>query len=108
MAETDKLKESIEQFRQKPDFLETFKGITDGLFRKILAVVVLYFVLDFLFSIGMKSFEKDKWDILLMILTALLNMSGVLLGFYYASSQSSQDKDKRIDNALNGAIEENK
>ena len=109
MAEEDEtLKTSIEKFRQRPDFLETFKGITDGLFRKVLAIVILYFVLQFLFSIGIKSFDGKKWDILLMILTALLNMSGILLGFYYATSQSSQDKDKRIDKAVEMNEEENK
>jgi hypothetical protein len=85
---------------------EQFKLLTDGAFRKILTMVILWYVLSFLFEIGTKAFDNGKMDILLMILTALLNMSAILLGFYYASTQSSQDKDKKLDKLISHGDEE--
>jgi len=85
---------------------DQFKQLTDGLFRKLLAIGLLYFIMSFLFKVGMKSFDQGKWDILLMILTALLNIGGMLLAFYFASTQSSQDKDKRIDKVIDGGDNE--
>lgn len=92
----------VEAIKSKVTAFEHVKQMTDGIFRKLLAIVVLYFVLDFLFETGTKAFDQQKWDILLMILTAFLNLISALFGFYYASTQSSQDKDKRIDKIVNG------
>jgi len=105
VAETDEGKDSeiaLQAICASRDRFDRFKQLTDGLFRKVLAIVVLWFIFDFMLDIGVKSFEAENKEVLFIILTWIINTATGLLAFYYASTQSSQDKDKRISDSLNG------
>lgn len=95
-------KTDVEKPTKDFEWLNWIKQLTDGIFRKSLAVVVLYYILNFLIDIGIKAFEDEKTDILFMVMTLFIGIVNLLFAFFYATSQGSVDKSKQIDKVLNG------
>jgi len=79
--------------KEPKDWLPVFKIITDGLFRKLLAFVVIVFGSNFLFKIAIMV----KGETRMMIVGSVITLITTVFVFYFGTSQSSQDKDKRID-----------
>jgi len=76
----------------KPDFIEVFKTITDGLFRKIFAIIIVIGAGRFLFEMA----KADPGDAKLIV-GYVFGVITTVIAFYYGTSQSSQDKDKRLE-----------
>ena len=75
------------------DKVEIFKIVTDGLFRKLFALIIVIFGGSFLFDIAMQI----KGEARMMIIGSVITIITSILSFYYGTSQSSQDKDKRLE-----------
>ena len=71
--------------------IELFKAITDGLFRKILSFIMIVFGGRFLFNVA----ANDSGELRTMIITAVLTTLSLIVGFYFGTSQSSQDKENK-------------
>ena len=94
---------AVESKRKNAEWLQWLKDMTDGIFRKLVAIGVLYYFIDFIIDIGRKSFTSStNKEVLLMILGVALNTVGMLLAFYFGSSQGSSDKAKQIEKIING------
>jgi len=72
--------------------VELIKIVTDGLYRKILALIIIVFGGNFLFDVA----DVVKGEIRMMIVASLLTLVASIIGFYFGTSQSSQDKDKKL------------
>lgn len=70
---------------------ETIKALADGAFRKFFAVYIVTGAGIFLFRASFKDDTVMKLVVGFVIGTLLTT----LVGYYYGSSQSSQDKDRK-------------
>jgi hypothetical protein len=86
----DKRSEARDQ--KEPGKLETFKVVTDGLFKKLFAIYVFTGAGAFLWK---ASFD-DKTIMNLVVGFVIGTLLSTILLYIYGSSQSSQDKDKRL------------
>jgi len=83
----------IKSFRKKPNFVEIFKVITDGLFRKIMAILIVYGAGNFLFNVA----TQEGSTVQEMVIGYIFGVITTVLSYYYGTSQSSQDKEKRLE-----------
>ena len=79
--------------KESKNWLPVFKVVTDGLFRKLLALVVIIFGSNFLFKIATAVEGETR----MMIVGSVITLITTVFVFYFGTSQSSQDKDKRVD-----------
>jgi len=84
--------------RTAEENLAVFKAITDGLFRKLFALTIVLFGGNFLFDVAMKV----KGETRMMIVGAVITLVTSIFTFYFGTSQSSQDKDKKINAITEG------
>ena len=77
---------------KEPGKLETFKVITDGLFKKLFAIYVFTGAGAFLW----KASFGDETIMNLVVGFVIGTLLSTILLYIYGSSQSSQDKDKRL------------
>ena len=71
--------------------IDLIKIVTDGLYRKVLALIIIVFGGNFLFSVA----DAVEGEIRMMIVASLLTLVSSIIGFYFGTSQSSQDKEKK-------------
>jgi hypothetical protein len=91
-------KEFIEEVQhmaeEKITWIDGFKAITDGLFRKVMAILIVYGAGDFLFTVA----TKEGSTVQEMVIGYVFGVITTIIVFYYGTSQSSQDKEQnRID-----------
>ena len=78
---------------------QTIKSVTDGLFRKILGLLLVVFGGWFLWKVAFLEGSKWTGEIVGFVMGTALT---TVIGFYFHTSQGSVDKSKQIDKALNG------
>lgn len=71
-------------------WITKYKAITDGLFRKIFAIIIVIGSGNFLFEMA----EKDPGDAKLIV-GFVFGVITTIIAFYFGTSQSSQDKEKK-------------
>ena len=73
--------------------METFKQLTDGLYRKILGLVLVVGGGFFLWKVAF--LEGNKWtgEVLGFVMGTAITL---VLNFYYGTSQGSVDKSKQL------------
>ncbi len=69
---------------------EKYKAITDGIFRKILALIIVIGAGNFLFNMAKLDVGDAK-----LIIGYVFGVITTVIAFYYGTSQSSQDKEKK-------------
>ena len=72
------------------DNLKIFKAVTDGLFRKIFAIIIVVGSGNFLFEMA----KADTGDAKLIV-GFIFGVVTTVIAFYFGTSQSSQDKEKK-------------
>lgn len=73
------------------DKLKIFKIVTDGLFRKVFALIIIAGSGNFLFEMA----KADPGDAKLIV-GFIFGVVTTIIAFYFGTSQSSQDKEKKI------------
>ena len=74
------------------DKIKVFKAITDGLFRKVFAIIIVIGSGNFLFEMA----SADKGDAKLIV-GFIFGVVTTIIAFYFGTSQSSQDKEKKTE-----------
>jgi len=87
----EELKGSIEEFRNN-SWIDKYKAVTDGIFRKILALVIIVGAGMFLSDIAKAD---TGTEIKMAIVGYAFGIITTVIAFYYGTSQSSQDKEKK-------------
>ena len=72
------------------DKITIFKAVTDGLFRKVFAIIIILGSGNFLFEMA----NKDPGDAKLIV-GFIFGVITTIIAFYFGDSQASQDKEKK-------------
>lgn len=72
------------------DWITKYKAVTDGLFRKIFAILIVVGSGNFLFDMAKEDPNDAK-----LIIGYIIGVISSIIVFYYGTSQSSQDKEKK-------------
>ena len=72
------------------NWIAKYKAVTDGLFRKIFAILIVVGSGNFLFGMAKENPSDAK-----LIIGYVIGVVSSVIVFYYGTSQSSQDKEKK-------------
>ena len=87
----EELKGRIEKSKDNT-WIDKYKAVTDGIFRKILALVIIIGAGSFLFDIAKADTDTE---IKMAIVGYAFGVITTVIAFYYGTSQSSQDKENK-------------
>ena len=73
------------------DKIIIFKTVTDGLFRKIFAIIIIIGAGNFLFEMAAKDSGDAK-----LIVGFIFGVITTIIAYYFGDSQASQDKEKKL------------
>jgi len=84
------------------DKVKAIKELTDGLFRKLIALIMILFGGAFLWDMALKTPEMANIIVGFVIGTVF----STVLGFYFYTTESSKEKSKQIHDIMtNGGAE---
>lgn len=99
MANGEELPAVEEDAKTTAEVVKAFKELTDGLYRKILGMIVIIGGGFFLWQAAFGEGADQKKEVIGFIMGVGIT---TIFNFYFGTSQGSAEKAKQIEKALNG------